>query len=64
VREFRQFLVYARGSAQETITHLRIAGAVDPAHHRAIRELENRVVVISKMISRLHAHPPPDHVSS
>lgn len=60
VREFRQFLLYARGSAQETITHLRIAGAVDPAHHRAITALEDRVVVISKMISRLYANPPPD----
>lgn len=60
VREFRQFLLYARGSAQETITHLRIASAVDPAQHRAMTALEDRVVVISKMISRLHANPPPD----
>ncbi len=60
LREFRQFLLYARGSAQEVITHLRVAGALDPAHHCAINGLENRVVLISKMIGRLHAHPPPD----
>ncbi|HEU5260791.1 MAG TPA: four helix bundle protein [Gemmatimonadales bacterium] len=60
VREFRQFLLYARGSAQESITHLRVAAALDHAHHRTISALEARVVLISKMISRLHAHPPPD----
>src|SRR6058998_3691376 len=49
VAEFRQFLLYARGS-----------GALDPVHHRAISALESRVVLISKMIGRLHAHPPPD----
>ena len=60
VAEFRRFLVYARGSAQEAITHLRVAGALDPVHHRAISALEDRVVLISKMIGRLHAKPPPD----
>jgi four helix bundle protein len=60
VREFRQFLLYARGSAQETIAHLRVAGALDPSHQPAIRVLEGRTVLISKMLTRLHAHPPPD----
>ena len=60
VPEFRQFLLYARGSAQETVTHLRVAAALDAAHARTIGALEGRVIVISKMISRLHAHPPPD----
>src|SRR6059036_1689030 len=36
VAEFRQFLLYARGSAQEAITHLRVAGALDPVHHRPL----------------------------
>src|SRR5436305_13370548 len=48
VAEFRQFLLYARGSAQEAITHLRVAGALDPVHHHAIRALENRVILVSK----------------
>src|SRR5438128_12600431 len=60
VPEFRQFLLYARGSAQETVTHLRVAAALDAAHARTISALEGRVIVISKMIGRLHAHPPPD----
>ncbi len=60
VPEFRQFLLYARGSAQETITHLRVAASLDATHQRAITALEGRVIVISKMISRLHANPPPD----
>ena len=60
VPEFRQFLLYARGSAQETVTHLRVAAALDIAQHRTISALEGRVILISKMIGRLHAHPPPD----
>src|SRR5437764_10652031 len=60
VAEFRQFLLYARGSAQETVTHLRVAAALDIAQHRTISALEGRVILISKMIGRLHAHPPPD----
>jgi len=60
VPEFRQFLLYARGSAQEAVTHLRVAAALDATHQRAIVALEGRVIVISKMIGRLHANPPPD----
>jgi len=60
VPEFRRFLLYARGSAQETATHLRVAAVLDDAHHGAIGALEGRVILISKMIGRLHAHPPPD----
>lgn len=60
VAEFRRFLLYARGSAQETLTQLRIAAAVDPKHAPAIHALENRVALIQKMLGRLIAHPPPD----
>ena len=60
VPEFRQFLLYARGSAQETVTHLHVAAALDATHQGTIRALEGRVIVISKMIGRLHANPPPD----
>src|SRR5881396_4392452 len=41
VAEFRQFLLYARGSAQEAITHLRVAGALDPTHHRDLHSRES-----------------------
>jgi four helix bundle protein len=61
VPEFRQFLLYARGSARETATQLHIAAILDHTHHRTISHLEARVILIAKMISRLHANPPSDH---
>ena len=60
IPEFRQFLQYARGSAQETLTQLRVAAALDPVHARAIHEIEGRVALIIKTLGRLMAHPPPD----
>jgi len=60
VREFRQFLQYARGSAQETLTQLRVAAALDPVHAHAIHEVEGRVALVIKTLGRLIAHPPPD----
>lgn len=59
VPEFRQFLMYARGSAQEVLTQLRVARLVDVGRARAIRSLESRTTLILKMLGRLHAHPPP-----
>lgn len=60
VPEFRRFLQYARGSAQETLTQLRVAAALDPVHSETIHAIEGRVALIIKMLSRLIAHPPPD----
>jgi len=60
VPEFRQFLQYARGSAQETLTQLRVAAALDSVHARAIHEIEGRVALVIKTLGRLIAHPPPD----
>jgi four helix bundle protein len=60
VAEFRQFLLYARGSAQETLTQLRVEAALDPAHAPAIRALANRVALVLKMLGRLIDHPPPE----
>jgi four helix bundle protein len=60
VPEFRRFLMYARGSARETATQLRIAAVLDTAQHRKINALEARVILIAKMLGRLHANPPPD----
>src|SRR5882762_836575 len=42
IPEFRRFLQYARGSAQETLTQLRVAAALDPVHARTIHEIERR----------------------
>ena len=60
IPEFRRFLQYARRSAQETLTQLRVAAALDPVHARAIHEIESRVALIIKALGRLIAHPPPD----
>jgi four helix bundle protein len=60
VPEFRRFLQYARGSAQETLTQLRVAAALDASHAHAAHILEGRVALIIKMLGRLIAHPPPD----
>jgi len=60
IPEFRRFLQYARGSAQETLTQLRVAAALDPVHAHAIHEIEGRVALVIKALGRLIAHPPPD----
>jgi four helix bundle protein len=58
VPEFRRFLVYARGSAQELRSHLEIARKVDRALESRVRRLESRVALAIKMIGRLYNHPP------
>jgi len=58
--EFRRLLQYARGSAQETLTQLRVAAALDAAQARTIHEIEGRVALVIKALGRLIAHPPPD----
>ena len=60
IPEFRRFLQCARGSAQETLTQLRVAAALDPSQARAIHEIEGRVALVIKALGRLIAHPPPD----
>src|SRR5438034_9768559 len=60
VTELRRFLMYARGSAQETLTQLRVAAALDPANAQAFHALETRVAPVVTMRGRLIAHPPPD----
>ncbi len=56
--EFRRFLVYARGSAQELRTHLEIARRVDPRRQTQIKHVESRVALVIKMLSRLYENPP------
>jgi four helix bundle protein len=58
VPEFRRFLVYARGSAQELRSQLEITRRVRPALNPQVRPLESRVALIIKMIGRLYNHPP------
>jgi four helix bundle protein len=60
VPDFRRFLLQARGSAQETLTLLRVIVPTDEAQRSTIRSLQSSTVLILKMLTRLHLHPPPD----
>ena len=51
--ERNQFLRYARGSADETDEHLRAHFAAKRMESRKYWQLHNRLVVASRMISRL-----------
>lgn len=59
VAEFRQFLMYARASAQEVRTQLRVAKVVESRQRLLAQSLENRATLVIKLITRLHDHPPP-----
>lgn len=58
VAEFRQCLIYARGSAHELRSHLQIARAMDSKQAGVCLALESRVTLVIKMLGRLHDHPP------
>jgi len=59
VQEFRQLLIYARGSAHELRSQLQIARLLDRNQQQICLQLESRVTLVIKMIGRLHDHPPP-----
>ena len=56
--EFRQFVIYARGSAHEVRSQLQIARLLDAKQAGVCLALESRVTLIIKMLGRLHDHPP------
>lgn len=58
VPEFRRFLLYARGSAQEVLSQLEIARKLHPDVATRIRTLENRTGLVIKLLGRLHDSPP------
>lgn len=58
VAEFRQFVIYARGSAHELRSQLQTARLLDPVQGKACLALESRVTLIIKMLGRLYEHPP------
>jgi four helix bundle protein len=60
VREFRQFLVYARGSAQELVSQLRIAKGIETTRTAMFTRVEIRTVLVLKMLRALYDHPPAD----
>ncbi|PYP10092.1 MAG: hypothetical protein DMD59_06845 [Gemmatimonadetes bacterium] len=59
VPDFRRFLLHARGSAQETLSQLRLVAPTDE-QRSSVRSLQSSTVLILKMLTRLYEHPPPD----
>ena len=60
VAEFRQFLLYARGSALEVLAQLRLLDPATEPERVAIGSLKSRTVFVLKLLQRLYAHPPPE----
>src|SRR3989442_15244010 len=60
VADFRRFLLIARGSAHETLAHLRLVEPSTAEEHSLIRSLQSRTILVLKLLTRLHAHPPPE----
>jgi four helix bundle protein len=60
VPDFRRFLLHARGSAQETLTQLRLMEPQSEQQRAMIRSLQSRTILVLKMINRLYKYPPPD----
>lgn len=60
VPDFRRFLLHARGSAQETLTQLRLIKPATQAQERTIHMLQGRTVFVLKLLTRLYNNPPPD----
>lgn len=58
--EFRRFLLYARGSAQEVLSLLQVARRSGLGRGETIVALENRTALVLKMLVRLYKNPPPD----
>jgi four helix bundle protein len=58
IPEFRSFLMYARGSAQELRTQLEVVRRLDGDLESVVRTLESRVTLVIKMIGRLYENPP------
>jgi four helix bundle protein len=60
VADFRRFLLIARGSAHETLAQLRLIEITTAEEHSLTRSLQSRTFLVLKLLTRLHAHPPPD----
>ena len=56
--DFRRFLIYARGSAQEVRSQLEIVRRVDPSKRSEVLRLEGRTALLIKMLGRFYDHPP------
>ena len=56
--DFRRFLLYARGSAQEVLSQLEVARMVSPSLDTQIRRLQNQSALVVKLLGRLYDNPP------
>jgi four helix bundle protein len=60
VADFRRFLLIARGSAHETLAQLRLIEPTARDESSFVRSVESRTFLMLKLLTRLHAHPPPE----
>jgi four helix bundle protein len=60
VPDFRRFLLIARGSAHETLAQLRLIEPTTSEEHSLVQSLQSRTFLVLKLLTRLHAHPPPE----
>ena len=60
VADFRRFVIMARGSANETLAQLRLVELTGLKHRSLVGSLRSRTILVLKLLTRLHAHPPPD----
>src|SRR5207302_11190401 len=60
ITDFRRFVLYARGSAQEVLSLLQVARRAGLGRRETMVKLENQTALVLKMLVRLHRHPPPD----
>ena len=58
--DFRRFLVIARGSAHETVALLGLVEPTTAEQRCLVRSVESRTFLVLKLLTRLHAHPPPE----
>ena len=59
VADFRCFLLIARGSAHETLAQLRLVEPSTAEQRSLVRSVQSRTFLVLKLLTRLHAHPPP-----
>jgi len=59
VADFRRFLLMARGSAHELLARLRLVEPATVEERSLVRSLQSRTILVLKLLTRLHAHPPP-----
>ena len=60
IPEFRRFLLYARGSAQEVLSLLQVTQRSGLGRREKVVSLASKTALVLKMICRLHDNPPPD----